>query len=1175
VAGVVVAMTILAARLQAQFVSTDITNGLNEPYGVTTDGANNVYLTDAVNNRVVKFIPGASTVINLAGLSGLQNYGTNNGVGTAARFNQPQGIVYAPGRGGLVVADQNNQELRFVSLGGAVSNLAGVAGTYGTNNGPALGGALLSSPTGLAVDHDGITIYIADKGNNAIRMLTTNNMISNVPTGGYRFNAPAGIAVDNNDNLWVADSLNQVIVMITNGVVTVMAGQSRVIGTNDSLTATSATFNLPTGIVWDGVHGLFAITDTRNNTVRSLFLTNVLGVNGYAVQTIGGFAGVQGFVDGALGVAKFYQPEGICYDVIDSGYYVIDTGNNALRVVQATQPPPAPVAVTNPVIGYVSFPLVSGSPGAQFNPITAPISTFNNPVVLAIEQLDPTVQTYMSYGATGSVITPPGTNTAHVTAYTAADDGLAPGLIPNLGTPLLPSLTLEAISLGTGRPSSSPVSAQINYVTANPNIIGQNGQAVQLLDVTSNAQMWYTLDGSAPVPGATNTFPPSSTAGITSGQIISFVPGTNTILTVQALATNFAPSGLVTATFSISNYMADEITFGFATGEGSSKFICAPGQTFIAPVTLSLIPTDETILSMQFNLAISNVTAPAVPTSGANALTFSSMLEEPLPGSNPTIYVPIPPAMFVNGGFTNLLFSNVDLLGVGWLERAGSTNLYNTQQQTLVTYSQAHDTMFLSGGGQVIVGAFSFHVPTTATAGQTYEIQIGSPSATSDGISKPVFMLTVTNGSMTNGAVNSIKTVTVGTNAYLVGDTAPFSWFNGGDFGDGTLQNNDVTEVFQVAAYGLDGPDAATATSDYFDAMDSSNGNYSGLYDGTDTLINNITLGDGVIAVDDIYVTYRRSLDPSLTWYNRYDSATGKQAYAVPNLLPVLFSSPAPVASGSATPTGPVHISVAGDQVQANPGNLTVHVPVRLTAGDTRPLRVMALDLQVQPLDGSPAVTAAVTFSAVTNLGTPAMSSSKGANDFAAAWLDSTVSGVAGAGVLGTLTVTLPPTVTTNSSYLVHFGNFSASPNGLALFHPTLQDGLITVGDRSASSWKDGISDSWRLLWFGTVSNMVSAANADPDGDGASNWAEYVAGTNPNDATSVFKFAAGGTYAPSAFSLQWPSVINKHYSVQARYNLTTGDWYTLATNIVGTGQVIQWTDNSASGKSEFYRAIVQ
>ena len=192
-----------------------------------------------------------------------------------------------------------------------------------------------------------------------------------------------------------------------------------------------------------------------------------------------------------------------------------------------------------------------------------------------------------------------------------------------------------------------------------------------------------------------------------------------------------------------------------------------------------------------------------------------------------------------------------------------------------------------------------------------------------------------------------------------------------------------------------------------------------------------------------------------------------------------------------------------------------------------------------------------------------------------AAWLNSERPGVSGTGMIGTLSVTLPANVTSNSAYLVHFDHFSASPNGLALFHATVQDGLITVGDRSASSWHDGIPDSWRLLYFSTVSNSLSAANADPDGDGASNWAEYIAGTNPNDATSAFKFMPSTSPSASNFTLQWSSVINKHYTVQCCYGLGSQKWTTVATNIAGNGQTMQWTDTNATSKAAFYRALVQ
>jgi sugar lactone lactonase YvrE len=1166
-----VAMTILAARLQAQYVSTAITNGLAGPSYATADANGNVYITDTGNNRIVEYVPGNGAVTTLAGGDGPEYSGTNNGIGAAARFNQPQGIVYDANTnfGGLVVADQFNGLLRLIRITNGVGSVSTLPGAY-------------SYPDGIAVDNAG-NLYITDWGDNNIHVLYTNYTVSNLPVVGHTFDLPSAVALDTNGNVWVADSGNNVICMInkTTGVAQVMAGNG-IAGTNDSPIATNAEFSYPSGLFWDTNKNLLVISDTLNDTIRSLFPTNYQGQPGYAVQTIAGIPGTHGLVDGALGTAEFFQPFGLCVDSTASGYYVVDTGNNALRVLQPSKPPAAPTPVADPSIGFVSYSIVNNAQTPQFNPITEPV-VFNNPTNIAIEQNDSGVTTYYTYGETGSSIPTP--TTASSTAP------IFPQTLPLTNGP---DLTIYAISEVAGRPSSDTVSARIQFVTANPSIIGNNSAAVVLSDDTSNALMLYTLDGNAPTNGASDTFGP-----VSPGKTISFTITSNTTLSVQASYDSFAPSGVVTAVFSPTNYAADEITFGFEGGEASSQFITAPGQTFIAPVTMTLIPSAEIMYTLQFNLAITNVvnsvTAPPIPTSGTNALTFSSMLmQQFFPGP---VYLPIPPAMFysivtvtnstnfiTNSYLTNLLFTNTitnDLLGVGWLERPPATNLYNTMNQTLISYSIAHDTLFLNTGGEVIVGGFSFTVPTTAVVGQQYEIQIGSPSATSDGISTPVFIETPTNGSMTNGAVNSIKLVTVGQTNYLVGDVAPFYWFNAGDFGDGYLENNDVTETFQTAIYGLNGPNAATQHSDYFDAMDSSNGKDNNYYLGTDTSINSILYGDGIIAVDDVYVTYRRSLDPTLLWVYRENTSNGKYAYTSNSLLPKPFTSADPAAATAASQTanqaansGARYITVAADQVQSG-GNLSVQVPVRVLAADTLPITVMMLHVEVDPLDGSPPITDAIGFSANTNLGAEFDSATQGANDYAAVWLNSTNAGVAGTGVIGAFSVTLPSNVTSNSAYLVHFDHFSASPNGIALFHATVQDALITVGDRSGSSWNDGIPDSWRLLWFGTISNALSAANADPDGDGASNWDEYVAGTNPLDATSVFQFLPGSSFAPSGFTLQWPSVVNKHYTVQCSSSISPGNWTTLATNILGNGQTMQWTDTNATGQAQFYRALVQ
>jgi sugar lactone lactonase YvrE len=1159
-----VATTLLTSRVQAQYVSTVISNGLNTPSAVTTDGNGNVYLTDTANNRVVQFFPSTGVVSTLAG-STSATAGYHDAVGPQALFNSPQGIVYDPNRGGLVVVDTYNQVLRLISITNGVGHVSTL-----TNS------AAFSYPDAIAVDAAGY-LYVTDWGDNTIRVLHPNNTSAILAVGGYTFDLPSAIAVDSNNNVWVADSGHNEICMVSNGVVQIMAGNGTA-GTNDSPIATDAEFSLPSGLLWDNNNNILVISDTLNNTIRGLSLTNYQGTIGYGVQTLAGTPGTHGLVDGALGAAEFFHPFGMCIDSNASGYYIVDQGNNALRVLQPTEPPPPPTPVGSPVIGYVTFPLNSGTPSALFNPITQQISIFNNKALLAIEQLDPTVETYMSYGATGSYIPPPGTNTDYVSPFTAVDTGQqSPADVPSLDIPTMPTLTLEAISEATGRPSSAAVSVEIEYVTANPNIIGNDAADIVLSDDTTNAQMYYTLDGSSPTNDGSNGIGP-----ITTGQTLALNITSNVTLTVRAFASGFTPSSFVTEPLIVSNFVGNQLTFGFASGVASTKYITSPGRTYVAPVTLTELP-GTTIYTLQFDLTESGLNYPV----GTNSWNFTSMMTQPtsngyvanippgilIPNGNPTNFVRLP---------TGYITTN-DLMELSWITLPGQTNLYPTTSQDLTATSLVQGHGFSEAEGQVVVGALSFLVPTNS-AGTTYTIQATLPSAstfgsgTAPGEPTSVFIQAPTNGSPGVGSISALKTVTVtNTVSYLVGDVYPFTWFNAGEFGDTNLQNDDVVTTYESAVGSIQGPfNPPLANSDYFDAMDSAGSAYD-LYDGSDSDINSMTNGNGTLDVNDVYVTLRRSLDTNLDWLVRTWSNGKLTVSTLPGTGSAAAQTPLAGNTQSQTSTnGPRYITVAADQVQSG-GKLSVQVPVRVLGADpVYPLRVLMLNVELEPLDGSPAITNAVSFATGANLGSPTLTSSEASNNYAAAWLDSTVSGVSGTNIIGALSVTLPSNVTTNSAYLVHFIHFSASPNGLALFKPTVQDGLITVGNRSGSSWGDGIPDSWRLLWFGTVSNALSAADADPDGDGANNWQEYVAGTNPNDATSVFQFIPGAAASSSpAFTLQWSSVINKSYTIQSAFDMSSSNWTTLATNIPGTGQTMQWTDSNATGQAEFYRALVQ
>src|SRR5206468_7137553 len=103
-------------------------------------------------------------------------------------------------------------------------------------------------------------------------------------------------------------------------------------------------------------------------------------------------------------------------------------------------------------------------------------------------------------------------------------------------------------------------------------------------------------------------------------------------------------------TFSPTNYNANKISFGFASGEASSDFIASPGQLFVAPVTLSILPA-TLIYSLQFNVTVTNLNSAPPVTPGA--VDFISFLMKPKP-PEPNAFIRIPPAMFL-GVTTNFV----------------------------------------------------------------------------------------------------------------------------------------------------------------------------------------------------------------------------------------------------------------------------------------------------------------------------------------------------------------------------------------------------------------------------------------------------------------------------------------------------------------------------------------
>ncbi len=1197
----------LALTCNAQVtVTTVTTNGLREPFAVVVNAADNIYISDSGNNRILRIDASTEAETTLAGIP-TDPPGSNDGPSYAAHFNNPQGLLLASlgGVDGLLVTDSGNHLLRFVRFSdGTVITLAGQ-----TNAGPATNAigpsATFRYPSGLAQDALG-NVYIADWGNNIIRVLNLGDPllgVTNLVLNGTSLYRPTGLAFGGTNHagagqLWVADTGNETVKLITltsptTGNLTTYLGTAGRTGTNDALFGPSARFNAPGGLLWVDQVGLL-ISDTLNNSIRLATNNPALGDTNYSVFT---FAGTPGgangaLVDGSALSARFNSPQGLATTLDNAGFLVADVKNNALRRIQ-NGPPLPPVSA--PVIGWVDFQLNTAGELVSFLQTAQPF-LLDNVHTIAVEA-ESGVQTHFTWGPTPPSIlqdTIPNPSTTAGSTAPFYEDGLNPNSVPASILSPGPDLTVKAISFQTDRINSPIASARFQFKTANPQVVGNNAANFTLADHTDGALMWYTLDGSDPTDG------PPSLGPVTNGATLSIFAPSNLVFKASAFRANFQNSDIVSNLFLANDFVPNSLTFGFASGEGSSDFIASPGQLFCAPVTLTIL-SNTTIYSLQFNITITNAGSNPGPAVPAGAYGFQSTLLKPDP-SHPGDYSVIPtwmdlgssippqvPPWSVRGSpanwFEDLEFTNssLNLLGVGWLERKTKANLYDTTVQDLIAYSQPHDTLFQEAGGRVVLGLYTFQVPATATNGQTYQLQLGRPSATSDGIGAPGSEVLIATPAV--GPITATKTLTIGQRqgSYIAGDSAPFRWFNAGEFGDTNLDNADVMQVFQSVVYSLDAPPPG---SDLFDSMDSCGYTYvnlghgyleqntpvagaaawNPLFDGNDTTINQIAFGDGVLNVCNVYVTFRRSLDPSLKWFQRFWTNGVRAAQFIGNPPP----PPTPDASPKSLIAQRPSVNFAGTDFLASSGQ-TLQVPITAQVFGPYPLRVLMLSLTVNPLDGSPPLTSPVQFTPNPALGQPTLASAQGLSTYAATWLDSAITGFSGSTSLGTLTVPIPASASPSAAYAIHFDHASASPNGLASFPKQTLTGLITLSDRSASSYNDAIPDSWRLRYFGTVSNLLSQASADADGDGADNWHEYLAGTDPTDPTSCLRLSDVQTLEPQkpGCVVRWPSVAGKQYVIESSATLFAPNWIPLSTNS-GSGANLQFQDTSGAN-TRFYR----
>jgi len=369
-------------------IQTVAGSDLNQPEGIAVDRSGNVYFADAAVHRVRK-VAADGSIQTVAG-TGVAGFAGDGGPAIAALLNQPYGLALDKA-GNLYIADLGNARVRRVTTDGAIQTVAGGGALPATSTGqggPAAG-AQLMQPRNVALDAAG-SLYISDFGANQVYQVAANGIISLVAgtgTAGFagvgtsallaQLNAPAGLAADSTGALYVADSGNNCVRKVYNGVVITVfntPGPTGVAVDSTGLPYVAAAGYF--GTVVQAIAGVASARDVTLDASGDIYFTSGTFVmeipSGGAVTTIAG-SGTSPYFGGDGGpatAAQLYSPASIAVDS-SGNWYIADTSNNRIRMV-------TPEGIIATIAG-------TGTAGASGDNGPAAAAELNSPHGIAID----------------------------------------------------------------------------------------------------------------------------------------------------------------------------------------------------------------------------------------------------------------------------------------------------------------------------------------------------------------------------------------------------------------------------------------------------------------------------------------------------------------------------------------------------------------------------------------------------------------------------------------------------------------------------------------------------------------------------------------------------------------------------------------------------------------------
>jgi uncharacterized protein (TIGR03437 family) len=487
---------------------------ISDAMSVATDAAGNLYIADS-SNRVIRRVTPAGVITTIAG-TGTEGFSGDGGPAAGAMLGRPVAVV-VDGAGNLYYADSTAQRIRRISAAGIITTIAG-AGAYNApgfagDGGPAIS-ALLATPLGLALSSGG-NIYVADADNNRVRMITAAGIISTVagdategfagdggPAVNASINIPSDVAVDNAGNLYIADAgNNRIRVVNAAGIISTIAGIAGNGFSGDGGLPTLALLNYPWSVAVSS-SGTVYLGDRVNDRVREIqaavtasnapaFPANGI-VNGASFAA--GLAVAPGSLAAIFGtnlassttsaaaiplptaLGQALGQTSVTFNGVPAPLFFVSAGQINVQVPFTTAPGPTTVQVTQSgmtstvqTIGVAAFSpglflLDQAGDGAIFHALTFGIVSSSSPArtgeaisiyATGLGAVSPSTASGSAAASLASTITQP-TVTIGGVPCNVLFSGLAPGLVSvyqiNVAVPAGLSAGNQAVRIGIGVP---------------------------------------------------------------------------------------------------------------------------------------------------------------------------------------------------------------------------------------------------------------------------------------------------------------------------------------------------------------------------------------------------------------------------------------------------------------------------------------------------------------------------------------------------------------------------------------------------------------------------------------------------------------------------------------------------------------------------------------------------